>query len=109
MQASAVHTPAAFTLAPVMLRSTKLPAAIATEPVAGHDPPPPDDAEHDSEVSTMLPEGPARSVTVIVCCCCEKTYSAVAVHPVGTQVKTPAGVCAVPISVALEMVLFTEK
>ena len=69
MQVSAVHTPAGVLLAPLMLKSTKLPAETVTLPVSVHD-----EfvvAEQKSAVSAMLPGVPARNVTVIVCPCCE--------------------------------------
>ena len=100
LQASAVHTPDAAPFAPVMLKSTKLPAAIVTLPASVHATPV--DAEQASAVSDMFPGAPVRSVTVIGFGCCENTCSEVAVHPLGIHVIAGAA------SVALELELFTE-
>jgi hypothetical protein len=86
LQASAVQTPAAVLFAPLMIRSTKLPAETVTLPVAVHD-----EfvvAEQESVVFAMLPGVPSRSVTVIVPPCSEKTFRVVAVQPAGTHVRT---------------------
>src|ERR1017187_3725758 len=106
LQVSAVHTPAAVPVAPLMLRSTKLPAGTGTLPNAVQGAP--GDTVQVSAVSAILPGAPTRSVTVIVFVCWEKTFSAVAVHPAGTQVNADAGCCTVPISVALDAGPFTE-
>ena len=86
MQARAVQTPAGVPLAPLMLRSTKLPAATGTPPETVQDAP--GAVEQESVVVAMLPgETPVRRVTAMVFVCCEKTVSVVAVHPDGTHVS----------------------
>ncbi len=98
--ASAVQTPAPVPLAPLTLRSTKFPAAIATLPVLVQLPP--EVTEQTKAVSAMLPGTPCLSVTLIIFDCCENTVSRVAVQPAGTHVNTAAP------SLALEFELFTE-
>lgn len=100
MQLNAVHTPAAVPLSPVILKSTKLPAATATLPVAVQLDP--EATEQANAVFAIFPGDPCRSVTVIVLDCCENTVIIVAVQAAGTQVNTGA------FSLALALLLFTE-
>src|SRR5208283_3025155 len=104
LQVSAVQTPAGVLFAPLMIRSTKLPAGTVSLPVAEHELPVVAEQVR-SVLLVMLPGVPIRSVTVIVPPCSEKTLSAVAVQPVGTHVRTVFGVD----SVVLPLELFTEK
>ena len=86
LQLKAVQTPAAVPLAPLILKSTNVPAPTATHlPVAVHVPPVP--TEQPVPVSTMLPGIPAAA-SPYVPACCEYTVSFVAVHPPGTHVST---------------------
>ena len=100
MHASAVHTAAAVPLAPLTLKSTKLPAVTATLPLTVHEVPVA--AEHASAVFARLPAAPVRRVTVTVFACCEKTVNSVAVQAAGIHVNAAGS------SVALEFALFTE-
>ena len=87
LQVSAVQTAAGLLSAPLILRSTKLPAETVMLPDAEQELPVVTE-EQTSVVSAMLEgDGPTRSVTVIDCPAREKTFSAVAVHPAGTQVS----------------------
>jgi hypothetical protein len=71
LQVSAVQTAAGLLSAPLMLRSTKLPAETATLPVTEHGVPIVTE-EQTSVVSAMLEgAGPTRSVTVIALVCSE--------------------------------------
>ena len=100
LQLNAVQTPAAVPPSPVTLKSTKLPAATGTLPVAVQLAPV--DTVQASSVLTMLPGVPCRNVTVIVLACSENTVSVVAVQPEGTHVSTDWP------SLALALLLFTE-
>jgi hypothetical protein len=71
LHASAVQTAAGLLSAPLMLRSTKLPAETATLPDTEHELPVVTE-EQTSVVSAMLEgDGPTRSVTVIALFCSE--------------------------------------
>jgi hypothetical protein len=71
LQVSAVQTAAGLLSAPLMLRSTKLPAETATLPDAEHELPVATE-EQTSVVFAMLEgDGPTRSVTVIALFCSE--------------------------------------
>jgi hypothetical protein len=85
-----------------MLKSTKLPAAIETLPLALQEAP--EFAEQLRAVSARLPRVPARKVTEMVLNCIEYTFIAVAVHATGTHVRADMGAC----SVVLAFWLFTE-
>ncbi len=102
-QARAVHTGAAELFAPVMVRSTKLPGAMAREPVATQllfav-------AVQERPASCMAPGVPERRLTVmpLALLWVEKTARLVAVQPLGTQVRTEA------VSVLALVALLTEK
>jgi hypothetical protein len=83
-----------------MLKSTKLPAATGTLPVAVQLPP--EAGEHASVVFAIFPGVPTLSVTVISFDCFENTVSVVAVQADGTHVCTEGS------SDALALLLFTE-
>ena len=101
MHANAVHTPAAVPLAPVIFKSTKLPAATVTFPDTVHEDP--GATEHAIDVLAMLPGVPCRSVTLIVFAVSrENTLNCVAEQPAGTHVNTESA------SVAAEFALLTE-
>ena len=103
LQARAIQIPGdEGPFAPVTLRSTKPPAGTTTPETVHAAPGGPGATEQVSAVFTMLPGLPDRNVTVIVCACCEKTFSCVAVHPDGTQVRTDANSAVFPVE------LFTE-
>ena len=85
MQLSEVQTPASVPEAPLICRSTKLPAGMETEPIAVQVPP---EGPQDSGVAAIVVEElPRRSVTVMLPLWWDWTSSSVAVQPLGIQAR----------------------